>query len=142
MAPLSPNHKAVNSATPDFRFTCLFQGHLTPAPSKPAEAPPTLPPPPVPGGDKLTVDFQAVLAPLIPSLTCTFITRHHNFHISGKSLLFSSFLSRLAARWLDFTGLRHISKAGSLYQQKKVLLHLSIHFNLRPEAPDELFFPR
>lgn len=29
-----------------------------------------------------------------------------------------------------------------VFTNTKVLLHLSIDFNLRPEAPDKLFFPR
>ena len=121
MAPLlSQKHKAVNSATPDSRFTSSFQCQSTLAPFKLVEAPPPLETGSV-IGERLNVQAaaRAHSSSLIPSLRCSFITRHQNFQISGKTFSSASFLHQLAASLLDFTGLHHISKAESLYQQKR-----------------------
>lgn len=57
-------------------------------------------------------------------------------------MLLSFFLAPFSSELVGFHPVTPYIKGRESLPTKKVLLHLSIAFNLRPEAPDKLFFPR
>lgn len=75
------------------------------------------------------------------------VIKAHLYHsppelpISGKSVFFSFLLAPFSSELVGFHRVTPYIKGRESLPTKKVLLHLRVGFNLRPEAPHKLFFP-